>query len=742
MTSTVSNAAELAAALDKAKAGSTIILKAGNYGDFGYSSKSFASAVTLKSDESGKPAVFTSFVLSNVSGLNVDGVKFDYRPPAGTPDGQTNFMLKSVSNVTISNSVFDGADGRGLGPAYDGYGIGIGLSVRDSERVTIKNNEFTNFHRGAAFGSTNGLKVVNNELHDMSGDGLDFADVDKVLIKGNRIHDFHRPDSSTAHPDFIQFWTSGTNSPSVNVKILNNFLYQGEGIETQSIFMRNELVDTGTAGAEMFYRNILIAGNVIKNSHYHGITVGETAGLEIKNNTILQNEKMELGGTVSVPSVNVSGASTGVSVHDNILPRMGGALPAPPLDWLVENNFIVQVDNPRAANYAGYVFADGLDRNPEWQDFAPIGKALVKFGDAGAVHSKLAMEASGTAAPGGGPYWGYISAAEHDANGHLAEYFQVTKILQNFSAVDLAGTAITWDFGDGTDGHGRSVGHVYDEPGEYIVTASIALPSGKTLELERTVEIRSANLLQLDFENGLRDRSPHENAVKTSDGVTLVQGARSQGLRLDGGFVSYQSDGDFVFNPEFTIAADFKKSAGSEDKGGWLLSKSGSFNISVGADKLLANLVTSKGTVTLEAAGVGITDTDWHRLSVSFSGADGVARLILDGHIVDTARGLAGAILVGSPGVDLVLGSPFGGSFTGQIDNVCYIGDSLSAKETVPDDMIAAWMSLGEMDPVVRADAGGVTSVDLSDFLSNREIADAFLNSHFGLFSDTGLNLL
>ena len=87
----------------------------------------------------------------------------------------------------------------------------------------------------------------------------------------------------------IQFWTSGTTSPSTNITIRGNILNSGAGDWTRSIFMRNEMVDLGLAGDEMFYQNILIENNVIYNAHAHGITVGETDGLTIRNNTILYN---------------------------------------------------------------------------------------------------------------------------------------------------------------------------------------------------------------------------------------------------------------------------------------------------------------------------------------------------------------------------------------------------------------------------------------------------------------------
>ena len=157
--------------------------------------------------------------------------------------------------------------------------------------------------------------VVDNDVHSIRSDGFDFVEVNDVLIEGNHIHDFVANLGSGDHLDMIQFWTTGTTSPSTNIIIRGNILNSGAGDWTQSIFMRNEMVDLGLAGTEMFYRNILIENNVIYNAHAHGITVGETDGLTIRNNTILYNATISDGSVVHVPTINSSNASTNVLDH-------------------------------------------------------------------------------------------------------------------------------------------------------------------------------------------------------------------------------------------------------------------------------------------------------------------------------------------------------------------------------------------------------------------------------------------
>ena len=150
----------------------------------------------------------------------------------------------------------------------------------------------------------------------MRSDGFNFADVDNVLIEGNHFESFIGSLDSSDHRDFIQFWTTSTTSPSTNVVIRENLLDVGDGDWTQSIFIRNELVDQGHAGQEFFYSNFLIEDNIIRNTHQHGITVGEVDGLVIRNNTVMEGQGDNTSGTT--PRINVSEDALNVTITQNI----------------------------------------------------------------------------------------------------------------------------------------------------------------------------------------------------------------------------------------------------------------------------------------------------------------------------------------------------------------------------------------------------------------------------------------
>ena len=359
-TITVSTLSELYSAMNQCSGGETILLNGGNYGTFGVSKWSstkidFPSDVTIASADPNNPAVFSGMAMQDANHIAFDGVVFDYDFKAGDPNWKYVFQVSNSHNITIRNSIFDGDVAQGVSSTADGYGYATGLFVRGSQNVTIDHNEFDGFLRGLMITTTDGVTVTNNEVHSMRSEGFNFAAVQSVTISDNYLHDFASSPNSGDHPDMIQFWTAGTNTATKDVVISRNVLDIGNGDWTQSIFIRNELVDTGKAGSSMFYQNLVIEDNVIRNAHLHGITVGETNGLVIRNNSVLHGDGRLVDGVdnaVEIPRINVTSQATNVSIVNNIT----YALPTASNGWTVANNLIAQDQRSGQPGYYDTLF--------------------------------------------------------------------------------------------------------------------------------------------------------------------------------------------------------------------------------------------------------------------------------------------------------------------------------------------------------------------------------------------------
>ena len=325
----VSNSAQLATALNQASGGDKIVLASGDYGRLEINEK-FSTPLTITSADAGNPASFSTMSIRGAENVTLDHVVFDYKFNASDVATYKPFEVVSCANVVIQNSVFDGDKASGLGANYNGYGYAVGLSVRSSSNMTIENNEFKSWGSALMVKETQNINVSGNDINTSRKDGMNFVEVKDVLIANNYIHDFKGLPDWTDHRDMIQFWTAGTNNPSSNITIRKNVLDIGDGSHTQSIFMRNEVVDKGQAGQSMFYQNVLIENNTIINHHLHGITVGETEGLVIQNNTLVAAvpdssllstqyllNKYGPSAGILIPRINVVDDAHNVNIKDN-----------------------------------------------------------------------------------------------------------------------------------------------------------------------------------------------------------------------------------------------------------------------------------------------------------------------------------------------------------------------------------------------------------------------------------------
>ena len=500
-TISVSTSGELYDALAQATGGETILLAQGDYGNLTMNGKpgfpnEFASNITITSADPEKPAVFDWLHIHEGKNITIDNVVMDYVFEEGQPDWIRPFTVNYSENVTITNTVFDGDKVLEGLPSKDGYGHGYGLSVRGGSDVVVDGNEFFGFGRGAIFSEAENVVVKGNDIHDVRSDGLNFAQVQGVLIEDNHIHDFAAAYDSADHRDMIQFWTNSTTEPSTDIIIRNNVLDMGEGSYSQTIFMRNESVDSQGGGRDMYYQNVLIEGNTIYNGHLHGITVGETDGLIIRDNSVLtvvdQTNPDQDGSLLWVPRIVVNEASENVTIQKNITSQIGGENGQS--DWNVSNNAWIQNRDPEGVGYYDDVFVtssrtvgeDGhhfIVRPGSMLDILNVGtpelRAAPDLDTAGAVYQ--------------------VSVA---ADGGNARLFDAGLTAQMLEDAGVESARYLWNFGDGTTSEGLQATHKFTHSGEHNVNLTVVLEDNQTFTAANTVAIRGGNIVSFDGHTG------------------------------------------------------------------------------------------------------------------------------------------------------------------------------------------------------------------------------------------------
>lgn len=269
----VDSTSSLVAALQSARGGDVIKLAPGVYDGLSLKGLSFDSAVTITSLNPSKAATITDFTISDSKGLRF--LQLDFATLQHTDPAKASawaFIVRDSSRITFEDSSFHGSLDNDVTNDIRG------LQILNSDNIAVLDSEFQQLSRALAIGSTRYIKVVGNFAHDLRTDGFNFAEVGHVQVTGNTLLNFRPAEGD--HPDAIQFWTSGTKTPSHDIQISGNVIARGDGLATQGIFLRDQL---GT----LPYERVTITDNLIVGTGYNAIRVASVNTLRVENNELI-----------------------------------------------------------------------------------------------------------------------------------------------------------------------------------------------------------------------------------------------------------------------------------------------------------------------------------------------------------------------------------------------------------------------------------------------------------------------
>lgn len=683
----VSNQQELESALEQSTGGETILLESGNYGSLDLRGMNFTSEVTIKSADPKDFAVIENVYMKDSSNISFDSLDFDFKTENGA---HTNFYVWSSTGISVSNSNFDGDTEKDVDSDLFGGPAGVAFKAFQSADITFENNKVESYQSGPTIIYSDDVSITNNELVGLRTDGIVVVASNGVLMEANHIHSFRSVAGSGEHIDSIQLFSSQQTEPSTDITIRGNFIDRGDGNFTQSIFIRNEAVDAGGAGEEMFYRNILIEDNIIFNAHSHGITVGETDGLTIRNNTVLFSEGAD-GSSFSEPSIRVSDGATNVVIEDNIADRVtaneeGG--------HQVSGNILVQHNDPAADNYIGDLFVNALaDADASVNDLRLVPNSDAANSGAGAPQEVFDRYADG-------PLEGYIS------NSAGVGFNLQTLSFNVESLVDQEPVNIVWSFGNGQTANGTSTVVTYPSAGEYKVSANLTFADGSTTVIEQTVVVEGviAADVRFDGDNFATSSDTSVGDVTMPDSATFEAGNTGNAVRFDGEYGRVKFNDAFANNTEYSVFVDFKPDDGSTSNG-TIFALPGSFSVNAVGDELIVTVTTDVGGQQRIVIGdLPVNDGNWHQFGITFSSENGEANIYLDGKQIALIDELDGAVQIGRQSTDLFLGgAPGSNTFAGVLDNLIFVRGYLEAT-----DVQSRYESFqnGTIDPILPISEG------------------------------------
>lgn len=647
---------DLADAVESSVPGTVIELAGGNYGDLRLKEivGRIEAPITIRSADPENPAHLASFDLREVTDLVFDGLVFDYAYTVGEPLNHRPFQVFATRRLVIKNSTFDGDEEPGINGNASPLPSGFALAVRASSDIRLEGNHVQNFARGLIFDDVVDIAVLGNLLEGMRIDGLNFAQVERVEITGNVIRDFRRDPLAGDHADMIQFWTNGTERPSRDILIRGNLLNSGHGWYTQSIFMRNEEVDRGSAGEEMFYQNVTIEDNVIINAHLHGISVGEVDGLTIRYNTLIHNpvsDGAEPRPAMWRPQIRVAPGSLNVTVVGNAAHRLPEISRGE--NWDLRDNLEIQDQDPARSNHYAALFVAAQTGDPrDLANFAYLpGGHLdgITMGAPMLAPATVAEELGRTDlipaallhAKGQDPAELAVPALRITPQAGRADSFDFdaatgAELAGIKPAGEAAAQSYRWDFGDGTEATGPRVSHSYPKPGQYRVTLHLTSATGATAQSRATLTVLSPDIL---------DYAPGSGQI-TSFAARTVETVRVQdasgAIPLGGGSALVEIPpaliaplfGSKAFELDLKLRSDSYRNAGEMLRIHPFLiaSVSGRGTISV---KIATD---TRAETELMTRRIDLFSGDWVDLTLRYSDAEGLFQVLVGGQVMGEAR--------------------------------------------------------------------------------------------------------
>lgn len=315
---------DLAAALKVAKSGDTITIPPGDYGDVLIRR---VSGLTIRA----AGARFRTLLMSEVTAFALLGVTIALTPDAKSVSSTSALRITLSKGVTIDGGKITGGlavaglpqdtpvtvSRSAVGDAIIGLPIGRGVTIENSNDVTLRRLDVSGFHKAVVLSNVSGLRILGNELHDVRTSPIVGGNVSRALIEDNHLHTA-RPwnyGGKGDHGDFIHLWTVAgkQTGPSDDIVIRGNLIDQGQGDPILGIYFDDKGNGLGFAG-------VVIEDNTVLNGNAQGIALERVQGI-IRRNVMAQTSGTPKQG----PSILFREACD-VLVEGNSLPDTYGTI--------------------------------------------------------------------------------------------------------------------------------------------------------------------------------------------------------------------------------------------------------------------------------------------------------------------------------------------------------------------------------------------------------------------------------
>lgn len=306
------------------KAGDTILLSTGNYGELSISGYYNSSPITIAAKDGHKP-LFSNIGLRSSSNWVLRGLHVNPKE-AGPTDAVNLISLEShgyrgpVRLVTVTEcSVASTYDSDTWTKVDWNTKAKNGIRV-DGTQMQISNNSFTNVNFGISVSASHSL-VKNNKVINFAGDGMRGLG-DYTTFEGNIVKNAYGVNDN--HDDGFQSWSRGSDG-KVGSGVVRGIVLRGNTfINYEKLNQPFRTTLQGIGCFDGMFEDWLVENNIVKVEHWHGISLYGAVNSTIRSNIVIG---LDSGINIGPPWIRINThkdgtPSTGSTISCNISPKV------------------------------------------------------------------------------------------------------------------------------------------------------------------------------------------------------------------------------------------------------------------------------------------------------------------------------------------------------------------------------------------------------------------------------------
>jgi hypothetical protein len=365
-TVTVFTATQLLTAAKAAKAGDTILLASGNFGDVSLSNVRPAGIITVKSANPDDDAVFRTLNIMNSNNIIIEDI--DIKRPLAVGASQDSYAV----NVGKANNIsFIGIDVSGS-MNNDARDDGPGMSL-NGNHISVIDSTFTQLRTAVAAAGQDFL-FAHNTITQVR-QGMTIRSMTRAIIDSNYAADFQSDYDKKEHPDVFQVHSGAGANASSELIFRNNVMMPGANGFVGGIYIQSEAYLSGRL--DQRHENILIENNYYEGNYRHAITVNNADDVVISNNTVRTGVNEGINPAINIWDVR------GALVENNISPMFLENKLRPSTGVVYENNIDTWDSKTKKGVDAALLFSSEGEGDLDFSRVNVVGGTAASLAGAG-----------------------------------------------------------------------------------------------------------------------------------------------------------------------------------------------------------------------------------------------------------------------------------------------------------------------------------------------------------------------